>query len=553
MQPVHAALGHPHQPRSRPPDPNQKGFYGRSIKRLDALLDRSSADPLALAGGLGTRLSGPQREALHLNRALLYLLSGKADAARDLAGHLAKAYPNSPLVAMLQAVLLARSGKVRRRARGRRTEEQEGRAAAGALRRPLAPCAGGRGLDAILTLGPAAASTDPLSPQAADADKLLAGLAAKGGDAALAPQLLRAQLALEDANLAGALERLKELHGGAADAPGVVATRVSLLEQVHRRCMGGRGAGAPGVGGRASNGGAPKGDRPLPFGSTLSRLTRPAPQLGDTAGAEALLDAALSRWQAAARADPRDAAAAEAVGWCLQRAVALKLQLDKAAEATQLYLQQQQGGGGKRGKGGGGGSGGAADAAVLAQLARAAAAAGDLATVAVLGQQLPGGVEAAGRGLDPEALEDLTRALASVRTQRRREAEAAAEAAVSAADGAGGKRRRGGDAPGGEGARKKKKRKPRYPKGYDPSKPNGGLPPPDPERWLPKWQRSDYKKKQKRRRDRTEGPVKGSQGAGKVDESLDRAKKGAEPMEVDAKGKGPASRPALPQRKGGKK
>jgi hypothetical protein len=48
----------------------------------------------------------------------------------------------------------------------------------------------------------------------------------------------------------------------------------------------------------------------------------------------------------------------------------------------------------------------------------------------------------------------------------------------------------------------KKKRKPRLPKGYDPSKPNGGLPPPDPERWLPKWQRSDAKKKQRRRRDR---------------------------------------------------
>jgi signal recognition particle subunit SRP72 len=51
----------------------------------------------------------------------------------------------------------------------------------------------------------------------------------------------------------------------------------------------------------------------------------------------------------------------------------------------------------------------------------------------------------------------------------------------------------------------KRKRKPRYPKGYDPSKPNGGLPPPDPERWLPKWQRSDAKKKQKRRRDRQVG------------------------------------------------
>jgi hypothetical protein len=64
----------PRPPPARPPDPNQKGFFGRSIKRLDALLDRSSADPLALTGGLGTRLSAGQRQALHLNRALLYLL-----------------------------------------------------------------------------------------------------------------------------------------------------------------------------------------------------------------------------------------------------------------------------------------------------------------------------------------------------------------------------------------------------------------------------------------------------------------------------------------------
>eukprot|EP00967_Tisochrysis_lutea_P055077 scaffold69069_cov17-Tisochrysis_lutea.AAC.2 len=42
------------------------------------------------------------------------------------------------------------------------------------------------------------------------------------------------------------------------------------------------------------------------------------------------------------------------------------------------------------------------------------------------------------------------------------------------------------------------KRKPRLPKGYDPSQPNGGLPPPDPERWLPKWERSDFKKKKKK-------------------------------------------------------
>lgn len=41
-------------------------------------------------------------------------------------------------------------------------------------------------------------------------------------------------------------------------------------------------------------------------------------------------------------------------------------------------------------------------------------------------------------------------------------------------------------------AKKKRKRKSRLPKGLDPANPG---PPPDPERWLPKWQRSDFKRK----------------------------------------------------------
>lgn len=50
--------------------------------------------------------------------------------------------------------------------------------------------------------------------------------------------------------------------------------------------------------------------------------------------------------------------------------------------------------------------------------------------------------------------------------------------------------------PGGEAlAKKRRKRKPQYPKGFDPANPG---PPPDPERWLAKWQRSDFKKKKER-------------------------------------------------------
>lgn len=51
----------------------------------------------------------------------------------------------------------------------------------------------------------------------------------------------------------------------------------------------------------------------------------------------------------------------------------------------------------------------------------------------------------------------------------------------------------------GEKTRKRKKKKPRLPKGFDPANPP---PPPDPERWVPKWQRSDAKKKKNRRREK---------------------------------------------------
>ncbi|KAK8934122.1 hypothetical protein KSP39_PZI014310 [Platanthera zijinensis] len=53
---------------------------------------------------------------------------------------------------------------------------------------------------------------------------------------------------------------------------------------------------------------------------------------------------------------------------------------------------------------------------------------------------------------------------------------------------------------------KKRKRKPRYPKGFDPANPG---PPPDPERWLPKRERSSYRPKRKDKRNQ----VRGSQGA----------------------------------------
>ncbi|KAL5552525.1 hypothetical protein UlMin_039926 [Ulmus minor] len=56
-------------------------------------------------------------------------------------------------------------------------------------------------------------------------------------------------------------------------------------------------------------------------------------------------------------------------------------------------------------------------------------------------------------------------------------------------------------------AKKKRKRKPKYPKGFNPANPG---PPPDPERWLPKRERSSYRPKRKEKR---AAQVRGSQGA----------------------------------------
>lgn len=102
-------------------------------------------------------------------------------------------------------------------------------------------------------------------------------------------------------------------------------------------------------------------------------------------------------------------------------------------------------------------------------------------------------------GLTPKEVDALENAVVSGSARRVRKAESAAtgtgsslEAATVVATGS----KRTAVGPGGEAAAKKRrKRKPQYPKGFDPANPG---PPPDPERWLAKWQRSDFKKKKER-------------------------------------------------------
>ncbi|GHP11323.1 hypothetical protein PPROV_001005100 [Pycnococcus provasolii] len=84
--------------------------------------------------------------------------------------------------------------------------------------------------------------------------------------------------------------------------------------------------------------------------------------------------------------------------------------------------------------------------------------------------------------------------------------------------------------------RKKRKRKIRLPKNYQP-----GDPPPDPERWIPKWERAAFKKQRKRREKEMEksGAVRGAQGKGAVDASLDASATPAAPTAVaDAPARG---------------
>ncbi|KAG2499929.1 hypothetical protein HYH03_002216 [Edaphochlamys debaryana] len=338
-----------------------------------------------------------------------------------------------------------------------------------------------------------------------DADRALEAFAASCGSgapgappasAAVAPTLMRAQAALEAGAADKGLALLAAL-GGADPAVGfsgaVVATRVALHEQ-----------------------------------------------LNDPAGAEALLDAAVAHW----RGRGAEAGAAAAQAWCLGAAVGLKLRLGKLEEAKQAFKQLQASGLASTATG----------AATLARLARSCALADPASAPALVASLAPPPSAAALSGLDLDALEEgaVRTGGAGAAARARGPDLAAGELAAAARAAVGGKR--GGDAMDTEkqpkAKKSRKKRKPLLPAAYNPELPGGGLPPPDPERWLPKWERSDYKKKRDRRR-KEKDAVKGSQGAGKVDESLDRTNA---PAPSAAAAKAQPAKPTLPPRKkGGKK
>lgn len=227
-------------------------------------------------------------------------------------------------------------------------------------------------------------------------------------------------------------------------------------------------------------------------------------QQPNLAGAISTVQEGLAWWQNSMTADKTEKATAQS--WLQQQLVHLQLKAGDRQSASQSFQKLQSMD-----------RTSAASAKMLGQLARASAQ-GNPQQALALQSNLPPLPKLTGINLDDlEAKVAGSRASKGVSKKRPSEADLA-DGAVR--------------------EKKKRKRKPKLPKNFDPENPG---PKPDPERWLPKWQRSDFKKKRNRRREKE--AVKGSQGAGRVDNALDSTIEGNEPVAEASKPKGPA-RPA---------
>jgi signal recognition particle subunit SRP72 len=144
--------------------------------------------------------------------------------------------------------------------------------------------------------------------------------------------------------------------------------------------------------------------------------------------------------------------------------------------------------------------------------------------------------------LDAEELEQAAIPNISQQLKRKMEEEKKnkAAAAEAEADGEAAEGEEGADADKAEAQAKektKKKHKIRYPKGFDPENPG---PPPDPERWLPKRERTEFKKRMSRK---NKNLLRGPQGSMPTDDNAFR-KQGPSTAQVevstDAGKRGPA-------------
>jgi len=141
--------------------------------------------------------------------------------------------------------------------------------------------------------------------------------------------------------------------------------------------------------------------------------------------------------------------------------------------------------------------------------------------------------------LDPEELEKA--AIPKI-DKTLKKAKEAADEKKEAAEG-----EEGGEGEEGDGkvkkAKKKRRRKIRYPKNFDPENPG---PPPDPERWLPKRERSEYKK---RMRKRDKALQRGPQGAMVVDDNAFR-KQGPSTAQIEVQSGDPVRGGGKPRNQG---
>ncbi|WMV08658.1 hypothetical protein MTR67_002043 [Solanum verrucosum] len=197
--------------------------------------------------------------------------------------------------------------------------------------------------------------------------------------------------------------------------------------------------------------------------ATVSTIVSLKERAGDTDGADAVFDSAIKWWSNAMTEDNK-------LNTIMQEAAAFKLRHGRKEEAARLYEQLVK-------------SRGSIEA--LVGLIQTAAHA-DIEKAEAYEKQLKPllGLKA----IDVDSLE---------KTSGAKQAEKGPNA--GATETYEGKSK--------DKAKKKRKRKPKYPKGFDPANPG---PPLDPERWLPKRERSSYRPK---RKDKRAAQIRGSQGA----------------------------------------
>ncbi|KAK8579520.1 hypothetical protein V6N13_142719 [Hibiscus sabdariffa] len=198
--------------------------------------------------------------------------------------------------------------------------------------------------------------------------------------------------------------------------------------------------------------------------ATVATLVTLRERAGDINGAAAVLDSAIKWWKSAMTEDNQ-------LGVIMREAASFKLKHGKEEEASQLYEELVKSHG---------------DIEALVGLITTVARPNVEKAEAYEKQlkPLPGL-----KGVDVDALEKTSGAKPVDSASRGGLADAQEDGKTK------------------EKPKKKRKRKPRYPKGFDPANPG---PPPDPERWLPKRERSSYRPK---RKDKRAAQVRGSQGA----------------------------------------